>query len=312
MSQHGHSMTRKAMEVDTRSSAAGPGLRARPASGCPAAPPDQPALTRASAAAAGSCRVRWRRRTAILILSVLAALLTCGCSGGLIILTSMPDKHGDTRDRATHLPDGSELTGYLTEGDVDYFRITVEELSYLYVETDGSTDTAGALLDEWGRIFAKDDHSGVAQNFAFGHRVSPGEYYLRVEGTGFQAVGAYTVRARIETVDEHGAARATATYVPIGGSAYGFMRRGDTDYFKFVVDQDVDQDFARITVYSEGITDTVAFLENRYGRLLDIDDDSGPGRNFGFAARVRAGTYYVRVEGYRLATAGRYRLFIIR
>ena len=50
--------------------------------------------------------------------------------------------------------------------------------------------------------------------------------------------------------------------------------------------------------------------EDRYGRVLDVDDDSGPGWNFGFTARVRAGTYYVRVEGYRLTTAGRYRLFI--
>ena len=51
-------------------------------------------------------------------------------------------------------------------------------------------------------------------------------------------------------------------------------------------------------------------LEDGLGWALDVDDDSGPGRNFGLSARLPAGTYYVRIEGFLSTTVGRYRLFI--
>ena len=74
----------------------------------------------------------------------------------------------------------------------------------------------------------------------------------------------------------------------------------------------ITRDFARLVIYSTGFTDIVAYVEDRFGRVVDADDDSGPGRNFGLSALVRAGTYYVRVQGFSVATEGRYRLFIIQ
>ena len=119
-------------------------------------------------------------------------------------------------------------------------------------------------------------------------------------------MGPYTLSGSLTTLEEHGGSRTSATYVALGSSSYGFMRPGDVDYFKFVV----GRNYTRVTVYSTGGTDTVALLEDGLGRALDVDDDSGPGRNFGFTARLPAGTYYVRIEGFRLTTLGSYRLFI--
>ncbi len=250
------------------------------------------------------------------LLCMLAGLLVSGCSGALEIVVVEEDRHGDSPSTATPLPTPAPPpdppirddppAGYLAAGDVDYFGVTVAELSSLYVESGGTTDTFGELLDSRGRLFAADDNSGPGRNFAVAHRLSPGTYFLRVTGTGVRPVGPYTLRAARTPITEHGDTRATATYVSLGTSSYGFMRRGDVDYFKFVVARQV----AHIRVYSTGITDTVAALEDRFGRRLDIDDDSGPGRNFGFSALVGAGIYYVRVEGFRLTTAGDYRLFI--
>lgn len=255
-----------------------------------------------------------RRRRCVGLLGVLAALLVTGCSGNLNIVVVEEDRHGDSPSEATPLPTPAPtpvppddpLSGYLTAGDVDYFVVTVAELSHLYVQSNGTTDTFGMLLDRARRVVAVDDNSGPGRNFAVGHRLSPDTYYLRITGAGARPVGRYTLSGALTTLEEHGGARETATYVALGSSSYGFMRPGDVDYFKFVV----DRDYARVTVYSTGGTDTVARLEDRSGRALDVDDDSGPGRNFGFAARLPAGTYYVRIEGFRLTTLGGYRLFV--
>ena len=256
-----------------------------------------------------------RRLRCIAVLGVLAVLSIGACR----VVVHVDDRgdvdhHGDSPPTATSFPvDAPAPSGYLTAGDVDYFRVTVKELSYLSVETGGSTDTFGRLLDRAGGIIAADNDSGAGWNFAVAHRLSPDVYYLAITGTGSRPVGPYSLGASLRPIAEHGGSRATATYVAPGsstapGSTYGYMRFGDTDYFKTVI----TRDFARLIVYSTGFTDIVAYVEDRFGRVVDVDDDSGPGRNFGLSALVRAGTYYVRVEGFSVATEGRYRLFIIQ
>ena len=61
-------------------------------------------------------------------------------------------------------------------------------------------------------------------------------------------------------------------------------------------------------MFSTGVTDTAAVLEDAHGRLLDADDDDGAGTNFFIRERVRPGVYYVRVQGY-YGRDGRYRFF---
>lgn len=114
----------------------------------------------------------------------------------------------------------------------------------------------GRLLDRGGGIIAADDDSGAGRNFAVAHRLNPDVYYLAVTGTGSRPVGPYTLRASLTPIVEHGGSRVTATYVAPGtstapGSSYGYMRFGDTDYFKAVITRDL----ARLVTYSTGFTD---------------------------------------------------------
>ena len=247
------------------------------------------------------------------VLSSLAVLLIAACRFNLSVTGPEPvDRHGDSRATASPVDAQSTTAGHLGAGDTDYFRVRVERLSYLEVETTGSTDTAGVLEDRWGQPFAADDDSGSGTNFTIRHRLAPDDYYVRVSAGGSGVTGDYTLVIRRTDVDEHGSRRWTATYVAIDSLIRGYLRVGDTDYFQTVV-----ADERTLTVFSTGLTDTVAVLEDAAGRVLDADDDGGDGLNFLIRERVRPGVYFVRVQGYhgrdrghRLSAEGEYYLSI--
>ena len=71
----------------------------------------------------------------------------------------------------------------------------------------------------------------------------------------------------------------------------------DYDFFSFVVDSE-----GSITVESTGSTDVYAELFNERGKRLASDDDSGSGVNFKITETLKAGRYFVRVEGTSGAT----------
>ena len=221
-----------------------------------------------------------------------------------LVVEQSADVHGDSPATATTVTAPSTTEGDLARGDIDYFRIKLKDFSYLVVRTSGDTDTLGVLQDASGRPVAKDDDSGRGLNFAIGHRLSAGVYYVRVSGDG--AEGAYALTVERTGIDEHGSSRSTATYVPPDSDIYGFLQVRDVDYFKTVVDEDVV-----LRVFSTGTTDTAARLEDAAGRKLIADNDDGSGLNFSFSARLGPGTYYIRVKGYLVSTAGKYRLWVM-
>ena len=226
-----------------------------------------------------------------------------GTTGHYTLEIEHSDQHGDSRATASAVGASSTTFGYLTSGDIDYFRVTLNKLSYLVVHTSGGTDTVGSLQDRSGRPVANDDDSGSELNFAIGHRLSPGVYYFRVQGA--VVGGPYSLIVNRTEIDEHGSSRATATYVSPDSDIGGYIRVGDVDYFKTVVDETV-----LLTVYSTGPTDTAARLEDAIGQKLGADNDSGTGLNFSFSAKLKPGAYYIRVKGYRVSTVGDYRLWL--
>ena len=227
-----------------------------------------------------------------------------GTAGRYTLAIEQSDLHGDSRATATAVGAPSTTDGYLTSGDTDYFRVTLNDLSYLVVRTSGRIDTVGVLQDRSGRRVAHDDDSGSGLNFAIGHRLGPGVYYVRVNGA--DVAGSYTLMIERTDIEEHGSSRATATYVPPDADIGGYIRFGDVDYFKTVVDE-----AAVLSAFSTGSTDTAARLEDASGRKLGADNDDGIGLNFSLSARLRPGTYYIRVKGYLSSTAGEYRLWLM-
>ncbi len=220
------------------------------------------------------------------------------------------DDHENTPERATTVKPTSFTSGALErQGDVDYFRVQVDQAGTLTVETTGSTDTLGQLRGADDQWISEDDDRGLGLNFWLVQPVSAGTYYVRVSGyesaPGEVATGPYTLVLRFAPTptDDHGNTHERARSVKPDSSTSGILeRQGDVDYFRVQVDQ-----AGTLTVETTGDTDTVGQLRGADDQWLSEDDDGGSRLNFWLVQQVSAGTYYVRVSGFDNAT-GRYTL----
>ena len=95
------------------------------------------------------------------------------------------DDHGDTPLCSTPLARGRVVGGEIRNAwgdDHDYFVFALTRQRTVHVETTGDTDTVGGLYDRYGCRIAADDDGGEHGNFRIVKTLSPGIYYVRVEG----------------------------------------------------------------------------------------------------------------------------------
>ena len=85
----------------------------------------------------------------------------------------------------------------LTAGDVDVFRLRVTGSRAIYLAVvsgppESKTDPRGQLLSSSGRVLTEnDDAENFGLNFFLHHRVSPGTYYVKVQGATSRSSGTY-------------------------------------------------------------------------------------------------------------------------
>ncbi len=108
----------------------------------------------------------------------------------------VPGDHGDGRASATDVAADSDTEGDLTAGDVDYFRVAIDAPGTLEAYTTGRTDTLGRLEDADGAVLGRNDDGGAGTNFRISEDVTPGTYYVRVEGYSSRVTGDYTLHVR--------------------------------------------------------------------------------------------------------------------
>jgi len=102
------------------------------------------------------------------------------------------DDHGNTTAAATVVGQNSTTSGIIeTAGDNDYFRINVTGSGTLQVETTGTADTFGHLLDATGVEITTDDDTGADSNFRISQVVTAGTYYVRVRHFDPLQTGSY-------------------------------------------------------------------------------------------------------------------------
>ncbi|NQW99053.1 M6 family metalloprotease domain-containing protein, partial [bacterium] len=127
-------------------------------------------------------------RTATLTLSTGGLLRTHVITQAGVVI----DDHGDSLAAATVVGQNSTTAGNIgVAGDHDYFRINVSGSGTLLVQTTGTTDTYGDLLDGTGMVTKFDDDSGASTNFLISHEVTSGTYYLRVRNFYSDGIGGY-------------------------------------------------------------------------------------------------------------------------
>ena len=100
------------------------------------------------------------------------------------------------------------------------------------------------------------------------------------------------------TMLDDGDTEATATAVDVPSIRLARLETSeDTDYFRIELPGS-----GRLRAYTTGSTNTSGKLTSADGSVSERNDDSGEGSNFRLVEDVPAGTYFVRVTGYRGAT----------
>lgn len=97
------------------------------------------------------------------------------------------DDHGDTPFCATPILPGRSSSGEIGNpwrDDDDFFALRLTAMQTVRIETTGDTDTFGGLYDRRGCRIAMDDDGGSGANFRIVKTLSPGLYFVRVEGRG--------------------------------------------------------------------------------------------------------------------------------
>jgi hypothetical protein len=191
-----------------------------------------------------------------------------------------------------------------TETDEDFFLLAPDKEGELTMETTGSIDTYMELYHAATRErLASDDDGGSGNNACIRCQTRPGEQYV-VKVRGYSGnTGAYGFRSWLaepfhndpdeyEDDDDFSSAKTIA----VGTSQqHSFTTGDDVDWVKFETGQ-----AGSYTIRVRGVNtprlDTYIELYDSNRSLLDEDDDGGESLDSRLAARLRAGTYYVKVE----------------
>ena len=214
------------------------------------------------------------------------------------------DDFRNTPAQADLISLNSTLNGTIEVGDdVDVFRIAVNTTGRLTLNTTGSLDTYGTLLnsaeaeicmDYDGEYTPGDDDDDSDFNFEIRYLVVPGTYYLEVRGErdeGFyESTGDYRLVSSFEPgfTDIHSDRIEDATGIALGSPIEGDIDYcNDLDYFRFVVATP-----GVLTIREDDSSEASPGM-----RLLANDRTELASGWWQIQQWVSAGTYYLAVSG---------------
>ncbi len=251
------------------------------------------------------------------------------------------DDHGNSRETATIINLGPVIRSYHgietrdfigtnavgwieanleREGDIDYFRFTVQEPASVVISK--VRGYGGSGIDPSIRIILEDSHGHALNNHAYivdccieyaaGGNITAGTYYvmvsgrdrpdLRRRGAPVETTGPYIIDASFYFPgnDDHSdiVHPDTATRVRVNSQVRGtILPSNDKDNFRVDIDRP-----GILSVYTTGETDTTGGLNgwDPHGAVSGwdrFDDDGRDGHNFQIVWPVSPGTHYVTVEG---------------
>jgi lysyl endopeptidase len=149
------------------------------------------------------------------------------------------DQDPETITGARDIPLGGGVSaGIDTPGDLDFFRIPVQQPGILTVRSTGGKDLAAALLDANGsKLVANGNAEVSSKEFGITYRVDPGTYYLNVGHFDPAATGAYQVSASLANLTEN----YTDIWYSVGQNGWGLQLNHQGDFlFGAVFAYDLD------------------------------------------------------------------------
>ena len=207
--------------------------------------------------------------------NTLCIYIVCAFLSGNAGGQTPPDDHGSSFGTATPIRLGDSISGELSIGDRDYFRIDIATPVDVRIFTEGTIDTTGrlyGLYDGWFTSLAFDHNSGNDDNFLIRGPLYVDTYYIVVRGFRGLSVGAYTLTVQTDTsvvTDIHSDTTATATPISLDAIRIsGELHSGDVDYFRIEVASQV-----YVRIFTEGTIDTTGRLYDGSLTLLAFNDN---------------------------------------
>jgi hypothetical protein len=191
-----------------------------------------------------------------------------------------------------------------TETDEDFFLLAPDQEGELVMETTGNIDTYLELYRAGVReILSSDDDGGSGGNACIRYQTQPGEQYIaKVRGYSGN-MGSYGFHAWLaepfhndpdeyEDDNDFSSAKAIAVGTP---QQHSFTTGNDVDWVSFEASRDGSYAI-RVRGANTTRLDTYIELYDSNRNLIDEDDDGGDNLDSRLSARLRAGTYYLKVE----------------
>ena len=201
------------------------------------------------------------------------------------------DDHGDSSGSATSVSKGNTSGEIGVRGNADYFHFNVTSTGDVTLTTTGTTDTVGDLFNSSGDSIAgnddKPDKTTGDDNFLITHRVTAGNYYLRVTGYDGTSTGSYVLNvsgdatlSSVSTDNTDGNSgtgpnnsnntRQTAHYMELGHVASDAIGSSEQeDWFSVYVRNSVStQPTIRMTAWTTGGARVSMFLKDDENKVL--------------------------------------------
>ena len=222
------------------------------------------------------------------------------------------DQIGDWCNLAFNMPVNRRMdTALEVANDEDFFRVTVPGAGRLVVQTTGSTNTKGMLIDNACRtFFERNNNDGTGQNFLFSHDFSKGQtVFVRVElEAGRPGNYSLTVQFQPSSGGSGGgnSGGGGGSTDGVGDTCGTAKSLGVNKKLDSAIDSANDEDFFRVTVpgagrlvvQTTGSTNTKGMLiDNACRTFFERNNNDGTGQNFLFSHDFSKGqTVFVRVE----------------
>jgi hypothetical protein len=193
---------------------------------------------------------------------------------------------------------GTWVPGNISNGEEKWFSFRPSGAGIVVVETTGNLDTCLEVYDASRNILGEDDDGGEEYNARLETFVEAGKTYLfKLYCYDEDESGPYRIRASFESIPadtERNTERSRAVPIKLGEAMPVFFRSSsESRWYRYELTR-----AGTLIVQTRGSLDTLMFLYDAQGNMIDEDDDEGDDYNALISVRLNSGTVYIEIKEY--------------
>ncbi|PZO51999.1 MAG: hypothetical protein DCF16_10465 [Alphaproteobacteria bacterium] len=235
-------------------------------------------------------------------------------------LAQTADQPGDSSTTARF--SGDAVEGEITAGDVDWYRMQVQQGQRYSFTLDGVTDAQGATLDPMlaiydasGNQLAFNDDANMSLNAALSYAPQQsGEVFVEARAYGEDGTGRYRLSATSAPIppDDAGNDTGTRARITAGRTVNGQIEyEGDVDVYRLSARTGTRYSITLTGAGASALGDPLLRVLDRDGNELAVNDDDGESLNSALEFTPESnGDVFVEARAFADAYAGGYALAI--